>query len=387
MGGTWIDPRQTQSWAEAQAYGIRIGEPVFGAPPRTWLIGGNRSTGPFPVSVRGLGHLERLIRHFGNDASRIDASRPLNEQSVVDLDIPLTEYVSGTGAPPDLAAAATAYLSMYGSAPPEDISALHLLRRMSAAGSFAEFVMSGASHPLVEGTDALLSAIVKDGDAQVVLSSPVDRIVQTQTGVSVFTSDRAFRCRCAVLTVPVNTWKQITFEPALSSAKRRLSEEELACQGFKVWLLVRGVPPGFSACGDGTPFGLVWTEEVFDDGAALLVAYGNDAAETDIADPHQLQIALRAFIPEAELLEHCGHDWRRDRWSLETWPVFKPSQITRYEEALRAPEGRVLIAGTATALRWPGFIDGAIESGKCAAEEADRLLREERSDTVFGEDR
>jgi monoamine oxidase len=250
---------------------------------------------------------------------------------------------------------------------------------MSAAGSFAEFVMSGASHPLIGGTEALLAGIVRDSDAAVELSSPVTRIAQSPTDVSVFTSDREFRCDAVVLTVPVNTWKHIRFEPALSAAKRRLSEEELACQGFKVWLLVEGAPDGFSACGDGAGFGMLWTEEVFDDGAALVVAYGNRAPEIDLTDTPRLEEALRAYIPGARVIDSCGHDWRRDPWSLETWPVFRPGQLTRYERSLRTPEGRIVIAGSATALRWPGFIDGAIESGKRAAREAHELLADDRS--------
>ena len=36
--------------------------------------------------------------------------------------------------------------------------------------------------------------------------------------------------------------------------------------------------------------------------------------------------------------------------------------------ALRAPEGRVHFAGAHTALRWPSFMDGAVESGHSRAQ-------------------
>src|SRR5579863_5601406 len=68
-------------------------------------------------------------------------------------------------------------------------------------------------------------------------------------------------------------------------------------------------------------------------------------------------------LPDAEVLAICGHDWRRDPYSLETWAVFRPGQISRDEQHLRASEGRIFFAGAHTALRWTGFIDGAIESG------------------------
>jgi monoamine oxidase len=38
-------------------------------------------------------------------------------------------------------------------------------------------------------------------------------------------------------------------------------------------------------------------------------------------------------------------------------------------EALREPVGRIHWAGTETALRWNGYMDGAVESGERAAGE------------------
>jgi monoamine oxidase len=49
----------------------------------------------------------------------------------------------------------------------------------------------------------------------------------------------------------------------------------------------------------------------------------------------------------------------------------------RYETALRAREGRLVFAGAHTALLWPGFIDGAVESGLRAAADVRELLSSE----------
>jgi monoamine oxidase len=86
---------------------------------------------------------------------------------------------------------------------------------------------------------------------------------------------------------------------------------------------------------------------------------------------------VRSFIPGAKVLAICGHDWRHDPYSLETWAVFRPGQISRDERQLRTAEGRLVFAGAHTALRWTGFIDGAIESGIRAADEASAFLQKE----------
>ena len=83
---------------------------------------------------------------------------------------------------------------------------------------------------------------------------------------------------------------------------------------------------------------------------------------------------MRAFLPGAELLDHTAHDWAGDPYARGTWNHFRPGQVMRYETALRAGEGRLVFAGSHTALLWPGFIDGAVESGLRAGAEAAALL-------------
>lgn len=52
--------------------------------------------------------------------------------------------------------------------------------------------------------------------------------------------------------------------------------------------------------------------------------------------------------------------------TLGTWVTFG--------HALREPVGRIFWAGTETATRWPGYIDGGIRAGERAAEEAAALI-------------
>jgi monoamine oxidase len=369
MGGTWIDPRQAHSWREAHAYGVRLGPPIYGSPPTTWRLGGELRQGRLPVSTDAIGDLERIAHRMFADAMRIDVNRGLREQQVSDLDISLTEYIDGIGVRSDSREAARVYLAAYGSAPPEQVSALHILRRMAAAGSISEFVMSGASHPFVGGTAALLQAMLAESGSSVHLETPVLSITQNEKEIVLNTPSGDVRSRAAILTVPVNVWGSIECDPPLSESKQALASEEIASRGVKVWMIVEGAPVGFSACGTGDGLEMVWTEQVLGKRRSLVVGYGLDADRIDTDDPAALERAVRAFLPEASVVESCGHDWRNDPWARETWAVFKPGQIKNYEHNICEPEGRLFIAGSATARRWPGFIDGAIESGGRVANE------------------
>jgi monoamine oxidase len=374
MGGTWIDPRQGQAWAEAQRYAAQVGRPVMGAPPRLWLVAGTLRRGWLPGGAGGAGEVERVVRALGQAAERIDPGRPLAGQDVADLDIGLDEFLATLAIGEETREVASAYLGSYGSAPGHLVSTLHLARRVAAAGSVAELVLSGASYPLLSGTDGLLQAIVSDSGAEVVLEAPVQRIVQDRRGVSAWWAGTELRARVGVVCVPLNVLKAIDFDPPLGSEKLSASREELACRGTKVWALARGVEEGFSACGRGAGLDLVWDEGAAVDGLRLLVGYGPDADELDVSCRDQVEAAVRAFLPGVEVVACAGHDWRHDPYSQQTWDVFRPGQITRYEEGLRRREGRLTFAGSHTALRWPGFIDGAIESGFRAAREAHALL-------------
>jgi monoamine oxidase len=67
---------------------------------------------------------------------------------------------------------------------------------------------------------------------------------------------------------------------------------------------------------------------------------------------------------------YVDHVWEHDPWSGGCYGAFAPPGVwTTLGPALRAPVGRLHWAGTETATRWAGYIDGAIESGRRAAAE------------------
>jgi monoamine oxidase len=370
MGGTWIDPRQTVAWAEAQRYGVTVGEALHGAPPVLWLKDGRRVSGLLPFSADELPGLERVIVAFNEAAARIDPDRELSSQGLADLDVSLDRFLATIDLPPGVREIAAMYFSAYGSAGPDDISALHLLRRTAAAGSVSEFVLSGASHPLARGTGAWLASILADSQAELMLQRPVHRIEQREQDVVIHTEAGPLLARGCVLAVPVNVWKTIEFSPGLGDQKMALAEEGLACRGAKVWALVDHVPADFSALGRrGGALQMVWRHPVDLSEGALLVGYGPDHDRLKVDDHRVVQTALREFLPDVEVLACAGHDWVADPLAMETWAVYRPGQIHRYERDMRRSEGRLVFAGADLAYRWPGFIDGALETGLRAARE------------------
>ena len=79
-------------------------------------------------------------------------------------------------------------------------------------------------------------------------------------------------------------------------------------------------------------------------------------------------------FPAAEVLDVATHDWAGDEYSGETWPMHKTGFLSRHLAGMQKPHGRVLFASSDIANGWGGFIDGAIESGIEAAQQAGILL-------------
>jgi monoamine oxidase len=80
----------------------------------------------------------------------------------------------------------------------------------------------------------------------------------------------------------------------------------------------------------------------------------------------------RLFGPRAE----HPVDYAEQEWSAEEWsgggPTsnFGPGGWTDCGHALRGPVGRVHWAGTETATIWSGYMEGALQAGERAAQEA-----------------
>jgi monoamine oxidase len=375
MGGAWFDPNETFAWAEIQRYALPVSRGVVADWPNAWLKNGTLHRSALPVDWRELASLERLVFEMNLAARRIDLARPLAEQNLGDLDIPLDAFLARQPMQPDTRAIAEIFLRAYGSGPAPLISTLHLLRRAAAAGGMVGFVTSGSGYRLQGGTGALVDALAGDTGAALQLSTPVRSIRQDASGVAVTTADRTLRARAAVIAVPLNALKRIAFEPALGREKMRLSTEELACIGLKVWVLARNAPGDLFACGSGAGIDWLSSEGGNTKDGVLMVGYGCDAEALDVTDRAAVERAVRSFLPDAEVVDHCAHDWRHDPYAGETWAVFRPGQAIPAESALRQSEGRLHFAGSHSGTRWVGFMDGAIESGFRAAADASRALQ------------
>jgi monoamine oxidase len=370
MGGAWVADVQPHVWAEADRYGVEREHDALPASVR-WRFGEQRDGRAIPVDVAELGELERAVAALLGAARRHDPALPPDAQRLEDLDVPASEWVAALRLPRRVEELLLFWIAACASARPDDASMLEFLRWISAAGHrvWPHLEAAVLGWRLPAGTAALYDAIAADVRGEIVLGAPVSAIEQNGGEVAAVTAQGERHVgRRAIVTVPVGVLSSIAFTPPLSTAKRSAAERNHAGQGVKAWVIARGVPEDLFAMGHGTRLDFAGAMQPCD-GGVLLVCFGPSAADLDVSDHAAVAAAVRELAPEAEVVDVHAHDWAGDPYSRGTWAFLRPGQVHSAWSALRAPEGRVHFAGAHTALRWPSFMDGAVESGHRVAAE------------------
>jgi monoamine oxidase len=252
------------------------------------------------------------------------------------------------------------------------MSSLNILSLIAAQETsvYATTITSGER--LKGGTTRLVEAIAYEADADIRYESPAVAIDQREDEVVVKTrSGDEFSCQAAILATPINTMKEISFNPMLSSAKRDVIDAGHTGKIRKVWVLAEGVNSnvGVWSCGGDTQFvALQGVESVGD--AKLFMGFATADSSVDPDDATSVASAVAELLPDATVVATTWHNWVDDPYSQGTWMVHRPGVLSNVHSELSRAENRLFFAGADVAIRWIGYIDGAICSGAQAANRA-----------------
>ena len=132
---------------------------------------------------------------------------------------------------------------------------------------------------------------------------------------------------------------------------------------------------------DRSPIQLVFDNSPEDGSMGVLSCFLSVVECPHLADRRAREQGLkeelaRYFGPRA--LRATGYvekDWAADPWSTGCITPLTPGVLTAAGEHLRKPTGRVFWAGTESAKRWCGYMDGAVSAGARAAAEVHASLK------------
>jgi monoamine oxidase len=378
MGGQFLSPNHELVYGEIKRYDLpHTVRPAHGLADN-WIVGGERVGGDLPARPEDFASWEQLIFELRSVAARLDPRLPLtdqfSEQELAELDVPASERMLQLGIDPQVVELASLVASPYFAADSlERISWLHLCRMVAAAGGAYELV-GGDSLILDAGTIDLVKAIVADAGIEPRFESVVKSVKQGDDGVTVVHSGGTVEARIVVCALPLPILADLDFDPPLHPVRLEAAASRDNHEGSKTWAVLRNVPAGLFAEGRVPGLHQIAAFEEVEDGL-LVYAFGPPDEWLDGDDREEVERRIREFFPDAEVVRSAAHDWSQDEFTKGAWSHYAPGEIRRYERVLRESEGRVVFAGGETALRYCGYIEGAVESGFRASAEAVGLLR------------
>lgn len=392
VGGQWLGPTHDRMYALCRRFGVEV-YPMYVGGKNVMLLGGRRSlfTGNLPLRapVRTLASLAWVFVRLHMLAPRIPLDAPWLAKDAALLDQQtLGDWMRRNVPDRDARALVELGVESVFAADPDEISLLHALFYMHSGNSFDFLTKSdgGAQQDRLSGgvqqvAERLAESLGERGE--VVLSSPVTRVEDDGAGVVVTSERAAVRAQRVIVALPPPLLRKIAWSPALSSAKSALLERLpmgavikcIAVYEQPFWRR-RGLS-GQGIC-DIAPVKAVFDASPKSGVPGVLMAFieGSHArAWSQRTEGERREVVLEAcarfFGAEAKSPRHyLDKAWPNEAFSGGCYSaLFGPGVWTRLGAAVRRPEGRLHWAGTETATRWNGYIEGAVLSGERAARE------------------
>ncbi len=395
LGGQWIGPTQERVAALADAVGVET-FPTHTEGANLIRLDGRlrRYRGTIPrLGPLVLLDIARGLRKLNGLSRRIDPAAPWEARDAARLDATsLAEWVERTMFTRTAKRLMRVTTRTAWGAEPEELSMLHMAFYLRSAGSFelmTDTVGGAQQDRLVGGSQDIAIRVAAELGDRVVLGTPVTRITERAGGLRI-AAGRAteVHARRAIVAVPPPLRSRIEFDPPLPATHAQLAQR--MPMGWLVKATAIYDEPFWRA--DGLS-GEALNEEgpvtiTFDNsppngrpGALVGFVGGRDArAFARLGKSERRRAVLGCFESLFGPRAKAAGDYLEQDWATEGWsgggPVasFATGGWSASGVALREPIGLLHWAGTETATRWSGYIDGAISSGERAAAEALELL-------------
>lgn len=319
-------------------------------------------------------------------AATIPVDAPWDAPDAAQLDATTAEqWLLGQNPSPDAAFEFASSISVW-LGDMSQISLLYLAYYVASAGSVQALDDDAQSHRLVGGP-ARLSHLMAEalGDA-VRTSTPVERVEQLDTHVRVVTDGETVTAARVIIAMNPSDADRIAFEPPLPEARAELQSSWVSNPGVKLHIVY---PTPFwredgrsgTSLSDLPITSLTFDASPPDANVGVLVVFPTDdalpatEAEREAAVLDELVVLFGGSAARST-------GYREVLWADEPWIAgctspLPPGVLTSVGSALRVPVGRVHWAGTETATKWTGYMDGAVRAGQRAAVEVADAIADE----------
>lgn len=374
LGGRWIGDGQTEVMALAKRFGRSWYEPYSDGRTSVWFgneaHAGAAADPEIVAAVRQIDALADTVNietpWASPDADKLD-QETLQTYLERHFDDPVVQFLR---------------FELSGFLPePWDVSLLHALFYLKSNHGFAGILgLDGIKHDayMVEGgTYSLAEMLAKEVGDVIRLSAPVSQIEWSSDNVTVRGAFGAVEGRAAIVSIPPALAGRIDYEPAMPHDRDYLTQRA-PIRGKMSFAMLFDTPvwrdEGLNGFGNderlviwgpgganppGLLQGLVSIPE-----SRRLAAF-SQSARRDALVSHASEIfGLR--LPEPR--HYSDIHWAAERYSRGCNSYLTPGVWIAHGHAYRAPVGPIYWAGAEYAAEWVGQMDGALETGRQAAE-------------------
>ena len=392
LGATFVGPTQDRIAALLDELGLTTypthvdGEAVLyyagHDPPRQTYEGSIPPYGP-----EALGEAGRAIQALDEMAARLPDDAPWAAPEAAEWDGQTVETwklanVDSAGGRALIDLAVRAVLSVE----PRDVSLLFLLAYVRSAGGLmmlTETAGGAQERVIAEGAQEVAERLAAElGDA-VVLGAPVRAIDHVAAGVALTADGLRVEAARAVVAIPPPLAGRIAYRPALPARRDQLTQRMPMGSAVKAIVVYdepfwRAEGLNGSVTSDEGPMTVVFDSSPESGAPGVLMGFadGDDSRRLTALSPEErraatLESLARYFGDRArEPIDYAEGVWDEDPWTGGApVAVAPPGTLVAFGAALRAPIGRLHWAGTETATRWAGYLDGAVQSGERVAAE------------------
>jgi monoamine oxidase len=340
------------------------------------------------LSVSGLLNMAWVRWRFARVARAVSVSEPWNSRRCAALDTKsLDQWLTSVGASRSSKDLMAIMARVSWGAEAENLSMLHVARYVKAAGGMDRMldVTDGAQQDwFPAGTQQIACRMAEQLGERVLLGAAVSRIEHSSNGVVVTHATGSVAARAAVVATAPAHREAITFSPSLPREYERVQRGWPQGDLTKVYVAYRTPfwrEDGHSgeSLSDTGPLFITFDVTPDSEGPGVLVGFVNPR---QVAAPKDLQSQVLAVLAElfgaAALrpIDYVAFSWSADAFAPGgPTAAVPPGWWTEAGAWLRLPVGPVHWAGTETADEWTGFLEGAIRSGRRAAEEVAAVLR------------
>ncbi|BCW06184.1 flavin monoamine oxidase family protein [Arthrobacter sp. NtRootA1] len=396
LGATWVSPRHTAIRDLAAKVGCTTTPQFAQGRNVQWLAGKRRTYGGTipPVSAAGVVDMARIQMALEKLVGTIDVDAAWESPDAAWLDsISFGEWLDKKRALPSTRALMTVVSKVQWGASPGDVSLLHALRYIRAAGGIDHMLdVDGGQQQdrITQTTQEIAVRLAQQLGDRVVLNAPVRRITQNGQGVIAHTGSATIHAKHAIITTTPAHRAAIEFEPALSETAEGLTKTwrmgalSKALVAYKTPFWRADGLSGEAVTDTGTVF-ITFDVSPAENGPGVLMAFCDprvfDGFSPELRRSRVVQQLADLYGAQAnDAIDYVDHCWGTDTFAPGgPNPAAPPYASVTYANALTEPHGRVDWAGTETAGEWAGCMNGAVLTGQRAAERVIARLRGESS--------